>query len=61
MELNAQTVKWFRLPDEQPDPLTATGALQLRRRGTDCIVAVVLQALTMIACTSAVPRALSLD
>lgn len=61
MELNAQTVKWFRLPDEQPDPLTAAGALQLRRRGTDCIVAIVLRALTMIACTSAVPRALSLD
>lgn len=61
MELNAQTVKWFRLPDEQPDPLTATGALQLHRRGTDCNVAIVLKALTMIACTSAAPRALSLD
>lgn len=61
MELNAQTVKWFRLPDEQPDPLTAAGALPLCRRGTDCIVAIIPRALTMIACTSAEPRALSLD
>lgn len=29
MELNAQTVKWFKLPDEQLDPLMSLGALTL--------------------------------
>lgn len=29
MELNAQTVKWFKLLDEQLDPLMSLGALTL--------------------------------
>lgn len=29
MELNAQTVKWFKLADEQLDPLMSLGALTL--------------------------------
>lgn len=29
LELNAQTVKWFKLPDEQLDPLMSLGALTL--------------------------------
>lgn len=32
VELNAQTVKWFKLPDEQPDPLMCLGVPSLSEK-----------------------------